>query len=538
MPNLNPKNMKKTTGCLLLIICWSTLCFAQQVVVTDATLSGNGTTATPLIIARQLATTGQVLKWNGTSWKPSADGLNLPFNGETSTGTYGISIGHTATSGVTYGGQFISLSSSGRGVYGKASATNGSSYGGYFEGYSDKGIGVLGIVTNSMGTTNGIRGVVNSTSGIGVYGQATANTGANYGGYFESYGNRGTGVFGKVYSFSDTSYGGYFENSSTRGRGVMGFATATSGNNYGGYFVSSSYAGIGVSGIAPQRNGLNFGGTFSGSGDQGRGVLGAAPATSGRNFGGYFYSNSTQGRGVYGMAYNNNGRNYGGYFESTSDDGIGVYGRGSRYAGYFDGRGYFERYVTINSGLTVNGMVIKIGGTFQIDHPLDPANQILRHSFVESPDMMNVYNGNIITDGNGNAVVKLPGYFESLNKDFRYQLTVIGVFAQAIVAEKISKNQFTIRTDKPNVEVSWQVTGIRKDPWAEQNRIIVEENKKPEEQGYYIYPQGYGQPESRSIMSGEKAKMIEEKVGESEGGPVDPIQHQKEMPKLDLEIEK
>ncbi len=371
--------------------------------------------------------------------------------------------------------------------------------------------------------------MVNSTSGIGVFGQATANTGATYGGYFESYGTRGTGVYGKVYSISDTSYGGYFENSSTKGRGVMGLATATTGNTCGGFFVSSSYAGAGVLAKAPVTKGLNYGGAFSGSGDRGRGVLGSAPSFSGENYGGYFYSNSTQGRGVFGLAYNNTGKNYGGWFQTNSNDGVGVYGKGPGYAGYFDGKGYFERYVTINSGLTVNGVVIKIAGTFQIDHPLDPANKILRHSFVESPDMMNVYNGNIITDGNGNAVVNLPGYFESLNKDFRYQLTVIGVFAQAIVAEKINNNQFTIRTDKPNVEVSWQVTGIRKDPWAEENRIIVEESKKPEELGYYIYPKGYGKSENRSIMWVEKAKMMEDVASESES-PVDPLQQPITMP--------
>ncbi len=73
--------------------------------------------------------------------------------------------------------------------------------------------------------------------------------------------------------------------------------------------------------------------------------------------------------------------------------------------------------------------------------------------------------------------LQLPNWFEALNQDFRYQLTVIGDFAQAIVAQKIQNNQFVIRTDKPNIEVSWQVTGIRHDKFAEKNRIPVEENK-------------------------------------------------------------
>jgi len=73
--------------------------------------------------------------------------------------------------------------------------------------------------------------------------------------------------------------------------------------------------------------------------------------------------------------------------------------------------------------------------------------------------------------------VQLPDWFEALNRDFRYQLTVIGQFAQAIVASEINDHQFSIRTDKPNVKVSWQVTGIRQDAFANANRIPVEVEK-------------------------------------------------------------
>jgi len=97
--------------------------------------------------------------------------------------------------------------------------------------------------------------------------------------------------------------------------------------------------------------------------------------------------------------------------------------------------------------------------------------------------MRNVYNGNIVTDGSRTAIVEMPDYFASLNRDFRYQLTVIGQFAQAIVAEEMANNRFTIRSDKPNVKVSWQVTGIRKDPFAEAHRIRVEEEKPAGERG-------------------------------------------------------
>ena len=105
---------------------------------------------------------------------------------------------------------------------------------------------------------------------------------------------------------------------------------------------------------------------------------------------------------------------------------------------------------------------------------------------------MNVYNGNIVTDANGIATVNLPEYFEALNKDFRYQLTVVGIFAQAIIMEKVSGNKFVIKTDQPNVEVSWQVTGIRQDAWANQNRIPNEVDKTGEDKGKYLYPSAYG----------------------------------------------
>jgi hypothetical protein len=103
----------------------------------------------------------------------------------------------------------------------------------------------------------------------------------------------------------------------------------------------------------------------------------------------------------------------------------------------------------------------------------------------------------------------LPDYFEALNGDFRYQLTVIGQFAQAIVAKKISANRFVIRTNKPNVEVSWQVTGVRHDAYANRYRIPVEEDKALSEQGYYLHPEVFGQPESRSISAAGKSASQE-----------------------------
>ena len=162
-------------------------------------------------------------------------------------------------------------------------------------------------------------------------------------------------------------------------------------------------------------------------------------------------------------------------------------GGGAGYAGWFSGN------------VNIAGTLSKTAGTFKIDHPLDPENKYLFHSFVESPDMMNIYNGNITTDTEGRANVTLPEYFSALNADFRYQLTVIGTFAQAIISNEIESNQFEIMTDKPNVKVSWQVTGIRHDAYAKKNRIQVEVEKEPENKGKYLSPEAFDLPKEKAI---------------------------------------
>ncbi len=155
--------------------------------------------------------------------------------------------------------------------------------------------------------------------------------------------------------------------------------------------------------------------------------------------------------------------------------------------------------VVIDGDLHVAGTLSKAAGAFKIDHPLDPANKYLVHSFVESPDMMNIYNGNIVTDAAGKATVTLPDYFQALNQDFRYQLTVIGSFAQAIVNKEVSGNTFEIATNQPNVKVSWQVTGIRHDAWAEKNRIPNSVEKDAKDKGKYLNPEVFGKPKSMAI---------------------------------------
>jgi len=154
----------------------------------------------------------------------------------------------------------------------------------------------------------------------------------------------------------------------------------------------------------------------------------------------------------------------------------------------------------ITDDLDIYGMLSKSAGSFKIDHPLDPANKYLYHSFVESPDMKNVYDGVAVLDESGEASVELPKYFEALNTDVRYQLTAIGTSAPNLhIAQKVTKSVFAIAGGKPGMEVSWQVTGIRRDPYAEANRIKVEVEKLAEERGKYLFPELYNKPDSQRI---------------------------------------
>jgi len=85
---------------------------------------------------------------------------------------------------------------------------------------------------------------------------------------------------------------------------------------------------------------------------------------------------------------------------------------------------------------------------------------------------------------------------------------VVGQFAQAIVGSEIKDNRFVIRTDKPQVKVSWQVTGIRQDAYAADHRIKVEEDKPAELRGTYIYPDGQGQPQAASLAARTRASAV------------------------------
>jgi len=178
--------------------------------------------------------------------------------------------------------------------------------------------------------------------------------------------------------------------------------------------------------------------------------------------------------------------------------------------GYYYSQGYYQGYyqgsyaltltqnTTFSQNLYVVGSVGKGSGTFMIDHPLDPKNELLFHSFVESPDVKNIYDGIAVLDGNGNATIPLPDYFLALNKDFRYLASGVSdampnlhlahqVYRQWFIGKPI----FAIAGGKPGGIISWQVTGIRKDPLILKNPIITEVEKTDDtlvKKGECIFP--------------------------------------------------
>ena len=316
--------------------------------------------------------------------------------------------------------------------------------------------------------------------------------------YVETGGSAGLQIGVQSYSNASTSF---------LSAGIFGTSNnASTGNAYGGYFSASSPSGLsyGVYGNGDTYGAYGFSDTYGVVGEGGtRGVTGIG------SFGVYGQGATI---GAYGIGfYGVNGEGYYGVLGSSNDDGgYGIFGYNegnpATWAGWFSGD------VKVTGGLNVDGFIFKNGGGFKIDHPTDPANKYLYHSFVESPDMTNLYNGNITLDGNGEATVELPDWFGAVNRDFRYQLTAIGAPGPNLyVAKKVSNNQFKIAGGTAGMEVSWQVTGIRKDAYAEAHRIPVEEVKTGKEKGKYLHPEEHGAPASLGMHYEEQQKMAAER---------------------------
>lgn len=424
---------------------------------------------------------------------PVPDLIKRTFEGKS--GVYGASESHVGVTGFSSSSEgVLGLSSRSAGVSGTSDFRDGVVGLGLISGVngqSNSGIGVSGTSNNSYGVKGESLADASNSDAVGVWGRG--NTSGVSG---ES--SNGTGVSGS----SDSGLGvlGVSENgvgvrgSSSSNQGIQGVSTAP---------VSAFTHSIGVEGEGNLAGvyGRTTGGLVS------YGVVGTTdtplPVSETRFQNSGVYGSTNDGYGVHGYA------SYGvGIYGSAStidlfvehagmaaiadSDGYAMFALNSDphgYAGFFNGK------------VWVGGELTKASGGFKIDHPLDPEHKYLYHSFVESPEMLNVYSGTAVMDDEGKAWVELPEWFEALNTDYRYQLTPIGpVDSTPYIAEKIRDNRFQIAGGTPNGEICWQVTGVRQDAYAVAHPIPVEEDKPAEERGMYLYPEEHGKDVEKGIQ--------------------------------------
>jgi len=505
--------------------------------------------------SQQTATVGT---GDGPAIYGNQTGAGIGVVGQT-VNVFGVAGSETGTTGQPVGVFGQAVAPGGYGVEGNNFAQTGSAVGVYGTSSSSSGYGVQGsspwIGVFGTGAGSGVSGLTSSTTGIGVEGAATATTGTSQGVLGIASSPSAVGVYGENASVAGFAEGVYGTSASAIGFGVAGsspfagvagfnngsFELAVAGAPYG---VVGGSAAVGVygasSGVSATQSTLNshnsgVWGDYGGATGTGFGVLG----TTDNNWAGVFFNDINTLATIF--AENETTSAGGGVFVGTmpylgangqaiiGDPGCGAgSGRmaiqlslngmsncnnytltggsnGETYLNAVSGQTVHLRVnntdslVASGSGVNVVGTLSKGGGSFKIDHPLDPANKYLYHSFVESPDMKNIYDGVVELDGRGEALIALPDWFQSLNEDFRYQLTTIGGYAPVYIAEEVANNQFKIAGGRPGIKVSWQVTGIRHDAFANANRIPVEVEKAPADRGRYLYPEVIGQPASARI---------------------------------------
>lgn len=475
-------------------------------------------------------------------WASAQSGSTIGVLGQSSSnagrGVLGLT---TTTSGTTFGVWGESRSTNGRAVFGLATAASGPTIGVWGTSDSTSGKGVYGFAPAGTGTT------------FGVFGQA--NSPAGYGGYFigRGYfsGNLGIGtpsptdrldVMGSI-AVNGTRVidsagrwvgqppigppgpagpagppgpqgpaGGPPGPQGPAGpqgapgaqgpagpagpvgpQGPQGLPGGSGPWLQNGTLVaySGGFVGIGtstpiyrlhvldsilaVAGVATSFSGLANGVQGQTNSPVGFGVFGKTNSLSGFAAAVGGQSSSPSGAGVFGDALHSFGQNFGVYGQTASwTNGWGVYSHGD-----FGSSGF---------------------KAFQIDHPLDPANKYLNHFCAEAPEALLVYRGRTTLDEQGEGWAQLPAYFESLNRDFTYQLTAIGAPAPMLyIKSEVADNRFRIAGGPPGLVVSWTITGARNDAYARTYGKPVEQEKPIELRGKYLHPQLFGQPQESAI---------------------------------------
>ncbi len=424
---------------------------------TDITLTNGGSVSFSTINANDWHTNGNTGTNSSTNFLGTTDNQGLSFKTNNiermnifadgrvvvnSTTAFASSIFHSVSTGTD---DAITVDASGTGT-------------GIHSQNSGSGPAIVGI---NSGTNSGILGTTADASSAGIQatntspvGNGIISSGNNLPGYYFA-----TGAGG---SFSGET-GSYSRASIATGTGVVGL-----GNNQTLAHLLTSGSGGAFTG--------NDGILASATVTAGTGVVGA-----GNNSTQYFMQTSGGGgsftgtqNGAYGFATN------------TSGNSRGLIGEGSEYGvvsiGDFGGTG--AKY-------------------FIIDHPLDPENKILKHACIESPEILNIYRGNIILNAQGEGIVQLPDYFHAINTNFSYTLTPIGAPTVTYIAEEINENgTFKIAGGNANQKISWYVYAERNDKSINNNpktkQMVVE--KTGEQIGKYLNPAAYGKDRSYSYF--------------------------------------
>ena len=377
-----------------------------------------------------------------------------------------------------------SITTDGTAVYGQSNATSGLGSGGYFTGSSTTGRAVVADQLSLTGNTVGGLFYSRSVNGIGVWGKPTAggNGTTTIGVLGETLSANGVGVKGVTTANTQQTYGGWFECTQGLACGLM--AKSTGGNAIQARNTSSSSV-ISVS---------------STSATGGRGVSVAVAGNAGTCFAGYVGNANT---GIYydGVA---------GIFKTIIASKPAVWGNGTGAggSGVHGETAYSTAYGVLaeNSGGGAKVALRALGNTqatgtksFIMDHPLDPENQYLMHFSSEGPEPYNIYKGTATLDASGQAVVTLPAYFASINKDATVHLTPIGSAFQPYLVREVKNGKFEIAGGPNGGKVSWLVFGVRNDLYVQKYGYQTEPLKSTEEKGKYLSPELYGAKRERAI---------------------------------------
>lgn len=387
------------------------------------------------------------------------------------------------------------------------------------------GFGILGTLSNHdvrFYTNNIERMRIFSSGQIAV--NATAPIASDV---FSSY---STGFNSAVSGYAlGTGIGIYGQNNSS-GRGVYGLCGGTGVAVYAINSSASSGRAIEATISSSSNTDIVIGAFNNGSGRAGNFqnqlvsniavTLFASNSTTSTNTGAAAIWGQSNGvRGIVGLsnlANNNSIGATGQYIGGGNIDAIGVFGLANSNTGFgFGVVGQASwRAIFANGNFAASGTK-----AFQIDHPQDPGNKFLLHYSVESPEVLNIYRGTIVLDAYGNRDVELPSYFESININYSYQLTAIGIAMPELhISKELQNGIFRISGGVPGKKVSWIVIAQRHDEWIKHHpeSEVVELEKKPHERGKFLHPELNGETNEKSlfdktltnalISSGEKMK--------------------------------